>query len=267
MDREAAERIRSAELESVKRWFPAGSRILEVGGGDGYQASIIAGWGHQVESIDIEPSNTYFPVKQYDGEHIPFGASTFDVIFSSNVLEHLSRAKLPVLLSETRRVLQNGGVAIHVLPSPTWRLWTSIAHYPSVVRDRSHRMKVGSNPDLVGCKTKTSVRPKFLGRFDHALTGIVRAHGDYSSAVSELYYYWGRRWKRVFERAEFRVIVAAGNGLFYSGYLVCPDLTIATRQRLSRFLGSSCNVFVLEHEEGVRRTRRVAEAELSAGGP
>lgn len=265
MDREALQRIRLAEVAAVRRWFPAGSRVLEIGGGDGYQASVIADWGHQVESIDIEPSNTYFPVIQYDGEQIPFRSSTFDVIFSSNVLEHLSRSKLPVLLSETRRVLRNGGRAIHVLPSPTWRLWTSITHYPSVVQNQMRRMRSGSTRDVVRPKTSESVRPKFLGRFDHALTGIVRAHGDYPSAMSELYYYWSRRWKRVFERAEFRVIVVNGNGLLYSGYLIFPHLTIATRRRLSRLLGSSCNVFILQHEEGrtgqdaCRRPLEVAE--------
>jgi SAM-dependent methyltransferase len=254
MDKEALQRIRLAEVESIRRWLPAGSGILEIGGGNGFQASIMASWGHQVKSIDIEPSNTYFPVMQYDGEHIPFRASTFDVIFSSNVLEHLSRAKLPVLLSEARRVLKDGGRAIHVLPTTTFRLWNSVAHYPNIFRNLIHRLNSVSTLYVEGRKTNSSARSKFLDRFDYAFTGMVRAHGEYPSAVSELYYYRRRRWRRVFEKAEFHVIVAQGNGLFYSGYLTLPYLTIATRRRLSRWLGSSCNVFVILYEEGSRRS-------------
>ena len=68
-----------------------------------------------------------FPVPDYDGQRIPFSDESFDLVFSSNVLEHVN--DVGSLLTESRRVLCREGMAIHILPSPYWRIWTSLAHY------------------------------------------------------------------------------------------------------------------------------------------
>ena len=117
------EKLRRAEIESVREWFRPGTRVLEIGGGSGWQASLIASWGCEVVSIDVAdrpaPPVQYFPVQTYDGEHIPFPDDSFDLVVSSNVLEHV-RALVP-LLAETRRVLRPGGQAVHILPSSSRR--------------------------------------------------------------------------------------------------------------------------------------------------
>lgn len=43
----------------------------------------------------------------FDGEHIPFADHTFDVVFCTQVLEHVAR--VPPLLAEVTRVLRPGG--------------------------------------------------------------------------------------------------------------------------------------------------------------
>jgi SAM-dependent methyltransferase len=62
-----------------------------------------------------------------DGINLPFADNSFDVIYSSNTMEHvLDECGLH---NEFKRVLRPAGVAVHVVPSSTWRLWTMATHY------------------------------------------------------------------------------------------------------------------------------------------
>ena len=58
---------------------------------------------------------------------IPFTDKSFDMVFSSSVLEHVR--DLPATLSEIHRVLKTNELAAHVLPNCSWRFWKSVAHY------------------------------------------------------------------------------------------------------------------------------------------
>src|SRR5262249_40433913 len=124
------EDVRAAELDGLRRWFPPGARVLELGGGSGFQARPLASWGCAVRSIDLAGgrpwAERYFDVEPYDGVHIPAADGAFDVVFSSNVLLAVPVDRLPALVAETRRVLAPGGVAVHVLPSTAWRVWTNV---------------------------------------------------------------------------------------------------------------------------------------------
>jgi 2-polyprenyl-3-methyl-5-hydroxy-6-metoxy-1,4-benzoquinol methylase len=133
---EHLDRLRHAELDMVREWMKPCKRVLEIGGGSGYLASVLASWGCEITCLDLPGSATgmvrRFPVQEYDGRHLPFPDGQFDVVFSSNVLEHVEA--LDELLAETRRVLNPDGVAVHLMPSSAWRWWTSVAHYVYVVR-------------------------------------------------------------------------------------------------------------------------------------
>ena len=50
----------------------------------------------------------------YDGKHLPFDNNSFDVVFCSEVFEHVFN--LPELLKEIKRVLQPGGKLIFTCP-------------------------------------------------------------------------------------------------------------------------------------------------------
>ena len=82
-DRDYTEAIRRLELKLVIDEFTATDRILEIGGGSGFQASIIAEHVKDCVSIDVSPDPApRHPVKLYDGFTIPFEDSSFDIIFS-----------------------------------------------------------------------------------------------------------------------------------------------------------------------------------------
>src|ERR1700723_988419 len=135
------ERIRRAELGCVRRHFPCSARVLEIGGGSGFQASLLAESGCDVTSIDVakrpDPrpqryAGQYSPVMTYDGSKLPFEDASFDVVFSSHALYHAH--PLEAMLAEIWRVLRPEGMVVLVLPSSSWRVYTTLAHYPDLVR-------------------------------------------------------------------------------------------------------------------------------------
>jgi SAM-dependent methyltransferase len=236
------EALRREEIQAVRCYFPPGSRVLELGGDYGYQAGIIHSWGLDVTSIDIElPADEphQYPVHLYNGRDIPFPDRTFDVVFSSNVLEHIEDVRQ--LLAEARRVLQPGGIMIHVLPSSTWRFWTSVARYVWLL------VAVGLGYENPEAPVPQPLRRGEPHRFANLLDAVFTfpPHGAYSSAVSELYYYSRHRWRRLFRSARLEVIEVVANDLFYTGYKTLPRLSVALRRRLSKLLGSSCSAFIL----------------------
>jgi len=103
--------VRRYEIDVLARHFPPGARILEIGAGTGEQARALCRRGFVVTAVDV-PTSEYgrarvFEVLDYDGKRLPFPGASFDVVFSSNVLEHLE--DLPAMLAEMRRVLRPGG--------------------------------------------------------------------------------------------------------------------------------------------------------------
>ena len=241
-------RLRRTELGGVRNWFGPGMKVLEIGGGSGFQAAIIASWGCEVLSFDLPgggPEARYFPVKNYDGRKFPCPDCSIDIVFSSNALEHIGH--LGEILRETRRILKPGGLAIHILPSPAWRFWTILSYYPYLL---GHLIKRIFLPARNRSKTQADAiidhgvgRPGILEQLIRAL--IPPPHGEYPSAFSELHYYSRARWQKQFEDSGFRIIDIRDNRLFYTGYVILPFVGIAMRRVLAAVFGSACNVFIL----------------------
>ena len=239
------ERIRAAELERARQYFPPAAKVLEIGGGRGYQAAILASWGMDVTSLDIAGAAAHHPVQVYDGRRIPFPGESFDAVFSSNVLEHVEDVE--ALLGEAARVLKAGGVMVHVLPSATWRWWTSVAHYVWVVLSVILRRP---NPEAPDAAPRRPRSPLNLLRFAW-LIAFPHAHGVYSSAAAEQYCYSRLRWKRLFERCGFEVVDVKPAGVFYTAFKIFASMDVPRRTRLARLLGSSCLIYVLRRGAAV----------------
>lgn len=233
-------KIRARELDLVLSLLENPQHILELGAGSGWQASILAERGHCVKAIDVAGGRVdggrVFDVGIYDGIHIPFPDASFDCVFSSNVLEHVKFPQL--LMADCGRVLSNGGFAIHVLPSSSWRIYTSIAHYIAVVQL------------LLGMRTLSDAGRDQTGKksFWEKLTSALSAgrHGERGNELSEISYFSKRGWRSFFEQNNWDVKAVIPCEIAYSGYsLFGEKLTFALRWRFARLLGSSSYVWVV----------------------
>jgi SAM-dependent methyltransferase len=204
--------MRLAELDLAMALLPKHGKVLEIGAGTGWQARTLAAAGYDVCAIDLALSNyaghRVWPIVDYDGRSIPYDSGSFDVVFSSNVLEHIGHVR--EFQHEIHRVLKPEGRAVHLLPSSSWRFWTNVTYL----------MKYWRPPP---------------------------AHGEHAAnALSEIAAFRRGWWIRLFRETGWTIERQGSNGIFYTGSSVLASrLSLPARRRLSAVLGASCNVFVL----------------------
>lgn len=241
--------LRDEELCSVLAEAP-GIRgpLLEIGGGSGYQASILSRSVSDVVSVDVSRAarvGEHYPVCIYDGRSLPFPDGHFNTLFSSHALEHVRDCE--VFQRELHRVLAPGGTAVHVLPSSAWRLWTLLAHYPAMGIFVCRRIgQYAGRARAVG-KAAALVPRAPVNWISLARTLIwPRCHGETGNAVSELYFFSQMRWRALFRRSGWRVDRVASLGLFYTGYGIGAGwLGMSFRRKMSSFLGSASILYIL----------------------
>jgi SAM-dependent methyltransferase len=242
--------IRAWEFERIVRCFRLGARILEIGAGTGQQALALSQRGYAVETIDLADSeyakSRVYNVTEYDGSTIPFSDHSFDFVFSSNVLEHV--ADLPRMHSEIARVLKPDGRAVHVLPTPAWRFWTTLTTFPTALQYiLKLRTEVFPRRPFNRCEL-VRVR-QVWGLVGHRIWWAVAQgpHGIRGNVISEVWLYRAGFWRRNFTANGFQVECEYPIGLFYTGALVMGrTLSMQQRARLAKLLGSACRIFVLK---------------------
>ncbi|MCB8820197.1 class I SAM-dependent methyltransferase [Microvirga rosea] len=122
------------QINEMRRYMPLeGKRILEVGSGCGALVTR-ARMAYGLDIYGIEPSVNEFTatldvgkrlLSHFDlpadalrdafGENIPFPDEQFDMVYSSNVLEHVQSPQ--DVISEALRVLKPGGILLFVVPN------------------------------------------------------------------------------------------------------------------------------------------------------
>lgn len=242
--------IREAELRTLVPYLPMGARILEIGGGSGWQAAALARLGFSVESVDLE-SNPYretleWPIGIYDGVRLPFPDHSFDLVFSSNVLEHVEN--LDALLRDMARVVKPRGIGLHLMPTPQWRLLTFVTHYPWLV-GVIVRLLTGKP---VGLGRSTASQPRSKWRLLRSALAAPR-HGEHGSAVGELWSFRRAAWVKRLSRLGWRLEADWGVGILYSGYFVLhPWLGLHGRRKAASLFGSSCRGYLLRREANIQ---------------
>lgn len=233
--------LRAAEITEIAPHVPLRARVLEIGAGTGQQALELQRRGFDVNAIEVADSayakTRVFPVIDYDGAHIPFPNGNFDVVFSSNALEHLR--DLTGLHVEIRRVLKPDGIAIDVLPTHAWRFWSTVSSFvnaPVYLGAALHRMLPGSHD-------QRSVGRAWYEALRACGAAVLQPrHGERGFGLAELWLFHPRWWRRNFERNGFALLCDKPMGLFYTGSMVFGA-------RLAHILGSACHLYVMRPAE------------------
>jgi SAM-dependent methyltransferase len=236
--------LRAAELDLIADELRSAKKLLEFGAGTGAQARMLQMRGFEVVAIDLPQSgyaeSRVYPILEYDGRSIPITTGTIDVVFSSNVLEHVDN--LPATFAEFHRVTRAGGYGVHVMPSVAWRIWTLLAGFPTSVVAAFFLLRGVFYP-VSGFTRRESIL-RYLKMISAALLPI--GHGTSREGVSELWTFSTKAWKSKFTRNGFQVISCRPIGIFHTGHMLFgPQISISFRQKLSRWLGSAANVYVV----------------------
>jgi SAM-dependent methyltransferase len=242
--------LRLRDLRQVFAEMPLDgiSRVLELGAGDGVQTAMLRGIFPEVTPVDIAPSGDVEGMIIADAADLPFEDDSFDLIFSSNVLEHVEQ--LDVAFAEMKRVLAPGGIMIHSMPTGTWKfvqlVLRPIASAVKIVRrlvpgvsSGEGRAQEGSHGALEGVQQKRrSMIQKILGLV------IPTVHGNSGNHLSEFFQFRPKWWKRRFEVAGLDCVRSSPLFL-HSPYDLLPYRFLGVRDLLGRAGFASVDVFWL----------------------
>jgi ubiquinone/menaquinone biosynthesis C-methylase UbiE len=118
-------------FEALIPYAKLGDRdVLEIGVGNGSHAQLLAGAARNFTGVDLTSYAVQSTTKrlerfglkgtiiQADAEHLPFGADTFDFVWSWGVIHHSSDTRR--VLQEIHRVLKPGGTAVLMVYYYSW---------------------------------------------------------------------------------------------------------------------------------------------------
>ncbi len=258
------------ELEAIKDWFAAGvaekAKLLEIGGGNGFLAKCLADMGFDVVSIDPEPRQpSYFTVKKGDSTRLEFEDKSFDIIFSSNVLEHIT--DLSTAFSEMKRVLKNGGIMVHTMPTHYSTIFTLAVQpigYLMVICSMFRRgLEIAASVIFKTSQSASNeVSEKKLRKVSdfnkQYIANVLKAvnpirlfiswpHGTSSNCFSEIHDWKPNIWCNRFEQADLNVKDIIQLPMAYSRHMVLPFRFIKLRQWLGKRGKNTCAAYFIQY--------------------
>jgi ubiquinone/menaquinone biosynthesis C-methylase UbiE len=249
--------IRKAEFDLVFKQLNLNTKdlsVLELGCGTGYQLTLLDKIFKKTIGIDIY-NKDFEPIRSkqiilYDGISMPFDNNIFDVIFSSNTIEHISN--IDSYDKEIKRVLTDNGYCIHILPSHHWRFWSIIGHYiilPVIIFKRFYKLSRKKHIVEINnpYKKSQSTNDKILREVANVI--FPSRHGERGNRFSEYYLFKPKTWVTLFERYNYEIVCCFPVGLFYTAHAILGlKLSIKNRIKISKVIGSSCYCYLLKNK-------------------
>lgn len=248
--------IRKQEMDAIfsclgNRQF---SSALEIGAGDGYQTTLLAKRCGALISTDLNFKRIKEELKvngviyqQCDADDLAgkFDREHFDLIFSSNLIEHL---RDPAgFLGNTRNLLTPGSYGVHIVPGRLLKVSFFVLHYLNLfilALDRLVGLFQGkklfrdSQISLENNINRSSGQR--TGRFKFFFVPLI--HGNFRSHREELKKFGKVEWQELFERAGFKVVFYI-KGPVFSGY----GFGFAKFRRFLKSLGlCSEHIFIIQ---------------------
>lgn len=187
--------------------------MLELGSGDGFNASLLAPLGKSLVTSEPSPGRAKFatelPRVRCSATALPFPDASFDFIFSSSVLEHIRDRE--AAFAEIKRCLRPGGVMVHVMPSTTWKTLQLMFYYPHVVL--SGIEMIGAKKQLPAAQETSTESTEYWNHggkkptwWQEFMSGVLPpVHGEFNGHVREMIGFRVKSWRRELERAGFDV--------------------------------------------------------------
>lgn len=186
--------IRDSEWNSLKEYIPHESKFLDIGCGAGYNfKKAKEELQCECKGIDPEPGahgvgrNTEGIIAGLNiikgfSENIPFEDKSFDVVFSSHVLEHVNDEQKSLM--EMKRVLKDDGVVIIGMPTAAMA-WINFFT----------QMLFTTHMRIVNVLLKPFIntgRTKFIHIF------LPPSHSDFNKTILyDLNHYRAKNWERI----------------------------------------------------------------------
>ncbi len=192
-------------FESISQYLPRDANILEIGSGDGFQVEDLTAFGC-VFSLDLvvpKRAGGFFTIG--NGEQLPFKKSSFDIIFTSHVVEHiLNKDKF---FNETKRVAKPGAYYIHVVPTQVWKFLSDLDYYPLTIYNGVKKFleyKVLRLNRTNQSGNHRSSKPSFLRILKAKL--IPPVHGTSKNLIEEYRDFKPQSWRECFLKNGFEIV-------------------------------------------------------------
>ena len=233
------------DLDNIKN-----ASILEIGSGDGYVIERLSIEYPNFNFLGLEVEGSFYrnqsnKVKIYDGRNLSFLNKKFDLIFSLHVIEHIK--DLNSHTNQVKDILNPNGIWINIVPSDTWRLFTTLNYYPSLFFNffslfkRYKRFKSSNN--------KTSL--KFNKSPFYFL--IPHKHGEKGSVLKEYFYFkishWSKTFRQICLNNNMLLVQASKIPFFYCSRDLFRNLfNVRVRYILSKIFGGSSIVLISRNQ-------------------
>lgn len=236
--------LRKVELDCIIKRLPEKKeiKILEIGGGDGYQAKYLADKGYDIISIDNYPKKPQiFEVQKKSVSKLDFPEEYFDVIISSHVLQHIK--EIDLAFHEMKKVLKKNGIMIHIVPTSYWTIITGFLHYillPKYYLEYRQRRKNKEQMEISIQEDNYEKKNKMMDFiFLHPL-------GENPSFIHELYYFSAYYWKKLFRKYGYDIVSFSKGPLFYSGHEILKMKVLNLRKLLAKISLTSSYCFTIK---------------------